>query len=421
MNNTILQNRTLEQQLEGLVVLSVQGHNPVSILTLLAEDAIPLFQVKTAKDTLYFSIYLHDFKRTKHLLRMHHIRFRISEKRGLPFLFHRMKRRTGVWLGILAGILLWQFSGLFLWNYEVSGNERYTDAQIIAMVQGYDLWPGTRLADIDCALIEHTMIMDYPEFSWVQLQPVGTTLCISVKERLADKADLATCGSIVAKTDGKITELLIYTGTALVTEGESVSAGQVLIGGWDYSERIRNANGDFVDVGTPYAVCAKGEIYAQTQHHAIGVCALEETAFVKTGNTEQCKKFFWEERSLFSLGEAQSPYQYSEEHREVHALFQWGAWQCPLKICTVLYEEQIAVHQVFTKEEAYQTALDRARAQLKERVPKDAAFVRESSGQTVSPEQDTVQVEVIWVVEEAIGRRQQVPIPETSLPELQKN
>ena len=125
---------------------------------------------------------------------------------------------------------------------------------MIALVQQYGLWPGTRLSAIDYEALEHLIELEHPEFTWVQLEQKGTALCIAVKERLADSADLQDTGSIVAKTDGRITDLVVYTGTAFVDTGDVVQAGQVLIGGWDYPERVRDSMGMFVDAGEPYAV-----------------------------------------------------------------------------------------------------------------------------------------------------------------------
>ena len=402
---------SLEQQLDGMVTLHIQKCTPEQILTMLSTENIPLFQITMEKQKFYFSIYLDDFKAVQRILRSHHIRFHICRKRGLPFLLSRMKRRKGLWVGIMSSVVLWQVLCSFLWDYEVYGNTTYSDEHIIALVQAYGLWPGSRQSVFDYEALEHEMELDHPEFTWIQLEPKGTTLCISVKERLSDTVDTQISGSIVAKADGVITEFLVYTGTALAAEGAQVSAGQVLIGGWDYPERVRNNMGEFVDAGEPYAVSAKGVVRGQTVHRAIGTCALEETRLVCTGKSVSCTEYLWKQHSLFSVGASHTPYQYSDDETTIKSLFQWGRWQCPIKKRTTVYREQIAIHHSFTPDEAYQTAIERARYQLQMKLPQDSEFIRESCGMHRTAEDGTVQAEVVWIVDEPIGMYRQVLLP----------
>ncbi len=404
----------LEQQLEGMVMLEIPTTTPQQILSLLSGNGIVLYHVETTADALYITIVLDDFKRTNKLLRHHHLRFRIGAKHGMPFFLSRCKRRKGVWLGLVCAILLGQFLLSFLWTYEVTGNERYSDAHIIALVQQYGLWPGTKLHTVEYAALEHTIELEHPEFTWVQLERKGTTLCIAVKERLADSADLQYAGSIVAKADGKITALTVYTGTDLVAMGQSVQAGQVLIGGWDYPERVRNTMGLFVDAGAPYAVQAQGEVRGEVLHRAVGTCALEETWLVPTGNCTKGTMVLWGQYQLFTLGEEVSPYVYSDTVVTRKSILGWGKWQCPIVLCTTTYQEQREVRHRFTPEEAYHTAIERARRRLELSMPQDGIFVRESYGMHRNMQEGIIQAEVVWTIDEPLGQMAQVPLPDVA-------
>lgn len=401
----------LEQQLEGMVTLEVREAEYTAILQYLTAQNITLYHIQPQTDRLYFDILLDDFKRVQRLLRDHHLRFHICRKRGIPFLVSRYKRHKGVWAGLFCCALLTHILLSFLWNYEVIGNEHCSDAQIIALVQQYGLWPGTRHSDMEYERLEHTIELEHPEFTWIQLRTKGTTLEISVKERLAESADLADGGSIVAKADGRITELLVYTGTALVEVGDLVTAGQVLVGGWDYPQRVRNSMGVFEDVGIPYAVHAKSNVRGEQKFSAIGTCALTETWLTKTGITKRNTTLLWKEHTLFSIGPDASPYRYSAVDTEQYSLFQWGRWQCPLILCTTIYHEQIAVQRSFTPDEAYQTAVERARRQLKQRMPQDSVLVRESCGMHRNTQEGVIQAEVLWIVDAPIGRMSREALP----------
>ena len=402
---------SLEQQLEGMVTLGVQTQRPTEVLTLLSGNGVVLYHVSADDGMLYATIDLENFKRTQRLLRDNHMRFRICGKRGIPFVINKCKRRKGIWMGLVCAVLLGHFLLSFLWTYEVMGNEYYSDAHIIALVQQYGLWPGTRMEDIEYDAIEYTIELEHPEFTWVQLEQKGTTLCIEVKERLANIVDLKNTGSIIAKADGRITELTVYTGTAMVNMGDTVQSGQVLIGGWDYPERVRNELGVFVDAGTPYTVYAQGMVRGEVTHRAVGTCGMDECWLVNTGAAVQNTALLWGKHRLISFGKETSPYRYSETVTERRSLFSWGRWQCPIILCTTTYQEQTIMQRSFTPEEAYQTAVERARRQLQQSIPQDGVFIRESHGMHRSTQDGVMQAEVVWVVEESLGQMAQIPLP----------
>ena len=401
----------LEQQLEGMVTLGMPAHSSSQVLALFSGSGIVLYHVAVEGEQLYITLELDDFRRAQRLLRDRHIRFRICGKRGVPFFISRCKRRKGIWAALLCTVVLMHWMLSFLWTYEVIGNERYSEEHMIALVQQYGLWPGTRLSAIDYEALEHLIELEHPEFTWVQLEQKGTALCIAVKERLADSADLQDTGSIVAKTDGRITDLVVYTGTAFVDTGDVVQAGQVLIGGWDYPERVRDRMGMFVDAGEPYAVYAQGAVRGEVVHRAIGTCALEETWLVQTGHIAESTAVLWGTKQLLVFGEKSSPYQYSKTVEQRKSIFEWGRWQCPIILCTTTYQEQAAMQRSFTVEEAYRTAMERARRQLEQSMPQGGIFVRESSGVHRCVQDDVVQVEVVWIVDEPLGQMAQIPLP----------
>jgi sporulation protein YqfD len=164
----------------------------------------------------------------------------------------------------------------FIWGYDVSGNQQYSDEHLIALVQEYGVIPGSRSDKFDYDALAKEIVQDHPEFTWVQLKPDGTTLHITVKERLPDTAERQKTGSLVAKTSGRITELLVFRGTACVKQGDWVSKGQLLVGGWDYPDRQRSINGTFEPAGVPYMVEAHAVISGEQERRATGVCALAE-------------------------------------------------------------------------------------------------------------------------------------------------
>mgnify|MGYP000846466765 CR=1 FL=1 len=404
-----------DQYLNGMVELRLPPQCSGELLRQFSEAGVALYGVRRQKDGLYLWIMLDDFGVSQHLLRQCRCPFHVQRRRGIPFAISRLKRRRGLWLG---GILCFAMVYLllsFLWGYEVSGNVLYSDAHMIALVQEYGLLPGARSDKFDYEAIQKQIVLEHPEFTWILLRPSGTTLTIQVKERLPDVTQQPVEGSIVAKADGRITELLVFRGTPLVKRGQWVQEGQVIIGGWDYSDRQRDVNGEFVPSGQPFAVKAKGVVYGEQERRAVGVCALKEQFLQSTGNQQKQIALVWHGHDFVIHGPRQTPYTYSCQRTEIHSLWQWQQFHLPVYVRETVFEEKRLEQRSYTREEAYRIAVERARKRLQTQMAAGSRFIRESTGMQRSGKQTVVQAEVVWTVEDNLAQVQQKQLPEPAL------
>ncbi len=407
----------VDDYLSGMVELRLpsaqnQGRT-AEILQLLTDAGVQVYQVQYRKEELYLTIHLDDFSVVQHILRERHCRFHVQQRFGLPFLISRLKRRRGMLFGVGLGFAVIYLLLSFIWGYEVTGNQQYSDEHLIALVQEYGILPGSRSDKFDYDNLAKQMVLDHPEFTWIQLEPSGTTLQIMVKERLPDTSGVQKSGSLVARADGKITELLVFRGTALVKRGQWVTKGQVLVGGWDYPDRERDQNGVFVPIGKPFAAEAKAVISGEQERIVMGSCALEERTLVPTGRTEKQIALAWRSHHLVLWGPRESPYRYASQQVEQHSLLQWKQFQLPVYYKTTIFSEKQAQQKTYTEQEAYKIAVERARKQLQEQMPAGSRFLHESIGLRKSGNKTVVQAEVVWLVEEKLAEKQQVALPPT--------
>lgn len=403
-----------DQYLGGMVKLRVPEQRTEEVLQQVTEAGVHLYQIKRQKDGLYLWILLDDFSVLQHLLRERRCPFHIQERKGIPFFISRVKRRRGLWIGCFLCISFVYLLFSFFWSYSVGGNVAYSDDHIIALVKEYGLLPGSRRDKFDYDALQRQIVLDHPEFTWIQLRPNGTTLQITVKERLPSNQEQQQQGSIVAGSDGKITELLVFRGTPLVKRGDWVKKGQVLIGGWDYPDRERDINGEFGPVGEPFAVKARGVVYGEQDRTAVGSCALEERTLQSTGNSQKQTAFTWQGHQLIVRGPKEMPYQYGCEHTEIRSLLEWQQFHLPIYIKTTVYEEKSLQQRTYTREEAYTMAVERARKRLQGQMPSGSRFIRESTGVCHPEQQSVVQAEVVWTVEDNLAENQPTALPQSS-------
>lgn len=400
-----------EQYLSGMVRLRLPAQRTEEILQRLTAANVQLYQIKRQEPDLYLWIYLDDFYCLQHILREQRCPFHIERRQGIPFLYRAVKRRKGLWLGCLCSLAMLYLLFSFLWGYEIDGNVRYSDRHMIALMQEYGLLPGSRIDKFDYDALEKQIVLEHPEFVWVQLQPKGIVLSVTVKERLTGGEQAKRQGSLIAEADGRITELLVFRGTPLVQRGDWVKNGQVLVGGWDYPARERDESGVFVPAGEPFAVQAKAVIRGERERRAIGSCALQERTLQATGKQKKQLALAWNGHQAVFWGPRESPYTYSEQRTEQHSLLQWQQFYLPVYLKTTIYQEKQLQQRTYTKEEAYLIAQERARKRLQEQMPADSRMLRESSG-LYRPEQErVVQAEVVWTVEENLAQMQQMQLP----------
>lgn len=161
---------------------------------------------------------------------------------------------------VFAGMIY--ILSLFVWQIDIDGNRKYTDALILQALAQMDVKTGCRKSEIDLPEIEEELRIMYDEITWVSASITGTKLQIELRE-----GDLKISGSsgggktgnvkrvenrennsktqngesetdlpanLVADEDAIITNLVVRRGTVAVRYGDEVKKGDVLIEGKVY-------------------------------------------------------------------------------------------------------------------------------------------------------------------------------------------
>lgn len=203
-----------------------------------------------------------NFKKLRPLVRKTHVKIHILNRHGPAFFFYRHKRRWWFLLGmtVFAGMIY--ILSLFVWQIDIDGNRKYTDALILQALAQMDVKTGCRKSEIDLPEIEEELRIMYNEITWVSASIAGTKLQIELRE-----GDLKISGSsgggqtgnvkrvenrennpktqngesetdlpanLVADEDAIITNLVVRRGTVAVRYGDEVKKGDVLIEGKVY-------------------------------------------------------------------------------------------------------------------------------------------------------------------------------------------
>ena len=240
----------------------VTGEETLRFVNLCRNNGIELRHLVRRENAIQMEIDAENFKKLRPLVRKTHVKIHILNRHGPAFFFYRHKRRWWFLLGmtVFAGMIY--ILSLFVWQIDIDGNRKYTDALILQALAQMDVKTGCRKSEIDLPEIQEELRIMYNEITWVSASITGTKLQIELRE-----GDLKISGSsgggqtgnvkrvenrennpktqngesetdlpanLVADEDAIITNLVVRRGTVAVRYGDEVKKGDVLIEGKVY-------------------------------------------------------------------------------------------------------------------------------------------------------------------------------------------
>ena len=240
----------------------VTGEETLRFVNLCRNNGIELRHLVRRENAIQMEIDAENFKKLRPLVRKTHVKIHILNRHGPAFFFYRHKRRWWFLLGmtVFAGMIY--ILSLFVWQIDIDGNSKYTDALILQALSQMNVRTGCRKSEIDLPEIEEELRIMYNEITWVSASIAGTKLQIELRE-----GDLKISGSsgggqtgnvkrvenrennpktqngeretdlpvnLVADEDAIITNLVVRRGTVAVRYGDEVKKGDVLIEGKVY-------------------------------------------------------------------------------------------------------------------------------------------------------------------------------------------
>ena len=205
-----------------------------------------------------------------------------AEQSGVPFFLGRLRRRYALLVGLALSLTAVCVLSQFVLTIEVEGNEAVSTAEILTELRRQGLRPGVYGPGLDEGTISSAALLGLPELAWMSVNLHGTRAEVLVREAVPapEVDDEEQVGSIVARSSGIVTHIEPLSGEALVAQGDTVLAGEVLISGAvtldapQYSE-LENLG--------QILVRAQGQVFARTWHTMTASIPLEAQVKSYTG------------------------------------------------------------------------------------------------------------------------------------------
>ncbi len=381
----------------GFLRVSIEGYYIERFINICKNKKVTIWNLKRNSNiSLMLNVRINEFKEVCKIAKKTGCKIKIKNKKGMPFLLHRYKKRKIFLILLLFVLIIIGLSSNFVWNVDISIEDNQELANIRENIESAGLKTGVLKSKIDTKEIINKIRLEREDVAWIGIELKGTNAIVKVvkadeKPEIVDESEYC---NIVADKTGIITKISAQEGTANVKVGDTVKAGDVLINGW--------MEGKFT--GVRY-VHSKGEIEAKVWYTKSKKIPYTLTEIQNTGNEEN--KY----RIKFGNFEINFPKKYSKfeiydtiETESKIKLF--SDFYLPISIVKTTYKEQEEIQKNYTVEEAKNVGIKELEEELEKEIENKDNIVNKNIN--TYEQEDGVLVYVTYEVLENIGTNEKI-------------
>lgn len=210
------------------------GYSPERFLNLCKNKKIDVWGLEARQNAYDMYIRITGFRKLKPILKKTQTKVTIEGRYGLPFFFHKYRKRKLFFAGIILCLILIYSFTFFVWDIHLQGNLTITNNVLIEYLETQNISHGMLKAKVDCEQISKDIRKNFDDIIWVSTSVQGTRLLIHVKENtdtFETTEEKAEPSDIVADKDGVIKSIVTRNGVPQVVAGDEIQTGNVLVSG----------------------------------------------------------------------------------------------------------------------------------------------------------------------------------------------
>lgn len=166
---------------------------------------------------------------------------------GLPVLYKSVIQRLGVVFGLLGAIVIFFIGTSFVLKVEIKGNDMVSSADLVEFLEAQGIYVGCVKYGFQNEHISNALLLTDPRISWAEFDISGTvaTLTVSEFDYIHGRPDYEIA-DVVAVRDGFIVGLTCLAGNPVVSVGQAVTEGQLLVSHFISDKEIGVTSADAV-------------------------------------------------------------------------------------------------------------------------------------------------------------------------------
>ncbi len=281
--------------LRGSVCVRAKSAYPERMLNLCSARGIEFWDVRWIDDTaLSFCVARGDLRALRRAAEGCGAEVSIERTAGTPFFFARLRRRHALFAGGILCAALLLVNSLFIWDFEVTGNETVPTETILHALREHGVHRGTFIYSFRSQDICNRVLPELKDLCWVAVNVRGCKAYVQVRERVRapERVNESEPTNVIAAKPGLITKVRALDGEKKVLPGTSVQQGQLLIAG------VVDTGGTEKPSVTTRFLAGKGEVWARTWYDLTVRVPLTYEKKVYTGKEKRSHTLIWSENRL---------------------------------------------------------------------------------------------------------------------------
>ena len=226
--------KRLSESLKESAKVEACGAFPETLLNACAVRAIEFWDMECVDSyTLRFCVYDERYKELEEEARRCMCEIRVISRAGGKTALRLLLRRRWLVICALLAAAAIVLSSLFIWDFEIFGNNKLSRARVLRALEECGVSYGTFLPSLSTDLVRNKMLQILPELAWMSVNVNGSRAEVLIAER-QEKPEIyaqSQAADIVAKRDGIISKLFVLNGKTMVSVGQSVTEGDTLVSG----------------------------------------------------------------------------------------------------------------------------------------------------------------------------------------------
>jgi similar to stage IV sporulation protein len=392
--------RSLWSLLKGYVIIRVTGRAVEDFINEAYTSGVELWNLQRIDErSILGHIYLQDLPEIGKMLKRTDCTGRIERKIGLPFLIMKLSRRKGFAIGaILFSVILYLLSS-FVWFVNVTGCDKMSPDTILEFIAKQGVKAGVLRREVDSTSLGRAILAEFPGLAWVGVHIKGTTVNIEVAEKTLPQARSGIT-HLVAAEDALVTNMIVLAGEPLVSEGDTVAKGQMLVTGiiispYGYEDTDRDKR---------HVINAKGVVIGRVWRTYQGVLELVQEFETETGRVEKAGRLSFGPYEL-RIGPESAPFQTYTEDQSVWEVPFLGGTKPLIGLTATTYRETEKSVEIADEEEALEDLKEEAFAHVKAKIPGGAKILDEREELKYSEERKWVYTLTIETLEDIAQER----------------
>ena len=336
-------------------VLIMNRDRPKAVV-MLYEKKIKVCDIRACGECVAFCFSLNDADNALGAFKDAEIEIVKSNDRGVIPILSRYKNRPGIFVGFVMILIAVFLSGDYIWCIRIQGNENVSDERILEILEDHGVYLGVKAATLDLHTVYNDILIDCDELSWISINIRGTVADVELRESnkpLKKTPPKGRYANLVAEYDGEITLIKTYIGNSVISVGDVVKKGELLVSGV-YENKMGN-----VDV-----VYSRGEVFAKVRHEFSVEVPLnyEKKTYTGKKNEKISLKIF--SNSINILNNSRNIVSSYDIIEKMERLYLPGDIVLPIAVERVSYLEYESYECIRTEAQAERIAYERANRQI---------------------------------------------------------